>query len=477
MEKCVWGRVVAFWLLMTSAAISSAQTFTTLVNFDGSNGALPQGSLVQGTDGNLYGTTVHGGTPGYGTIFRMTPAGKVTTIYTFCVQTNCPDGYIPEAGLALATNGDFYGTTAGGGNASPPEGTVFKITPHGVLSTLYSFVNQYEYATNPSALIQATNGDFYGMTQGAGTGHGMIYKITPSGGFTSLYSFTGGTDGGYPVSGFVQATNGSLYAASQGISDANPPGEFFKISPAGVFTGLHSINYNDGEIINTLVQANDGNFYGTAAGGGSGCGVGCGTVFKMTPGGKLTLLYSFCSQANCADGFSPQAGLVQATDGNLYGTTWYGGASADSTCTQIGGCGTLFKITLTGTLTTLYSFNYTDGDGANALVQGTDGNLYGTTQYGGPASSEAGTVFRLSVGLEPFVTMLPNSGKIGATIKVLGSDLTGSTGVSFNGVPATFTVVSASEITATVPTGATTGTVQVVTPGGTLSSNVPFRIP
>jgi len=478
--KALLPAIMALWVLMTTAIASSAQTVTTLVNFDGSNGASPNGPLVQGTNGNFYGTTLLGGSQSYGTAFRMTPAGALATIYNFCVQPNCTDGNNPEAGLVLATNGDFYGTTTGGGNATPPEGTVFRITPQGARSTLYSFINTYAYATDPSALIQATNGDFYGMTQGTGTGYGMIYKVTPSGEFTSLYSFTGGIDGGYPVSGLVQASNGGLYAASSGISIGSPPGEFFVISLGGAFKGLRSIVYGDGEVVNTLVQATDGSFYGTAQQGGSAsdCGLsfGCGTFFKMTSAGKPTLLYSFCSQPNCTDGVFPYGALVQGTDGNFYGTTQYGGNGSNSLCISAGGCGTIFKVTPTGTLTTLYSFNYTDGNRPNGLVQGTDGDFYGTTQYGG-LTYNGGTAFSLSVGLGPFVETLPTSGKVGAAVRVLGSDLTGSSGVSFNGVPATFTVVSPSEITATVPTGATTGTVLVNTPGSALSSNVPFRVP
>ena len=199
---------------------------------------------------------------------------------------------------------------------------------------------------------------------------------------------------------------------------------------------------------------------------------GHGTVFRITPSGTLTTLYSFCSQSACTDGATPYAGLIQATDGNLYGTTAGGGARNND--------GTVFKITPTGTLTTLHRFCFQSGcaDGAgplSGLIQATDGNLYGTTDAGGVDGF--GTVFRLNVDLGPFVETLPASGKVGAAVKILGTNLTGATSVSFNGTGAAFEVVSASEISTTVPTGATTGTVQVVTPDGTLSSNVPFRVP
>jgi uncharacterized repeat protein (TIGR03803 family) len=209
-----------------------------------------------------------------------------------------------------------------------------------------------------------------------------------------------------------------------------------------------------------LLQATDGNFYGTTSGGGI---YAAGTVFKITPSGKLRTLHSFC----CGD-INP-SGLVQATDENFYGTTSSGGAN---------GWGTVFKITRSGTLTTLYNFCSKSAcpDGANplGLVQDTDGSFYGTTYTGG--ANNDGTVFRLSVHLGPFVETQPTSGKVGATVKILGTNLTGASRVTFHGAAAAFKVVSSSLITTTVPVGATTGRVQVVTPGGTLSSNVPFRV-
>jgi uncharacterized repeat protein (TIGR03803 family) len=182
----------------------------------------------------------------------------------------------------------------------------------------------------------------------------------------------------------------------------------------------------------------------------------------MTPSGTLTTLHSF----DGTDGSFPAASLVQATDGHFYGTTYYGGANGD---------GTVFKITPSGALTTLHSFDNMDGGNPSAaLVQATNGKFYGTTSDGG--ANGDGTVFSLSVGLDPFVETQPTSGKVGAAVKILGTDLTGTTSATFNGTAATFTVVSSSEIKTTLPTGATTGTVEVTTPNGTLKSNVVFRV-
>jgi uncharacterized repeat protein (TIGR03803 family) len=217
------------------------------------------------------------------------------------------------------------------------------------------------------------------------------------------------------------------------------------------------------------VLASNGTLYGTNTAGGSVNATG--TVFKLTPAGVLTTLHTFCKQTGCPDGQVPDAGLVLATDGNLYGVTSSGGTV---------GSGTIFKVTPSGAFTSLYSFcsqaGCVDGDSPDGtLIQATNGDFYGTTFSGG--TSGAGVVFSLSTGLGAFVQTVPTSGKVGTAVKILGADLTGATSVTFNGKTATFKVVSSSEITTTVPTGATTGTVKVVTPGGTLSSNVVFTVP
>jgi len=227
-------------------------------------------------------------------------------------------------------------------------------------------------------------------------------------------------------------------------------GTVFKMTPTGTLTTLDSFDYNNngGYPEAGLVQASNGQLYGTTYQGGI---YGYGTIFRMTPAGALTTLDSLD-----LDG-SSQAPLIQATDGYLYGT----------------GSNAIFRITPKGRIAIIYSFGEAEQYGANGLVQATDGNFYGSTQSGG---SGFGTVFKLSVGLGPFVEALPALGKVGADVKILGTNLTGATSVTFNGTVATFAVVSATEIKTTVPTGATTGTVQVTLPGGTLLSNVAFKV-
>ena len=235
--------------------------------------------------------------------------------------------------------------------------------------------------------------------------------------------------------------------------------------PAQTFTTLANFAGTGGTdpLQISLAQGTDGNLYGTTLTGPNNSGTGSGTIFMVTPAGTLTTLYSFGG----ADGAKPYAGLVLGTDSNFYGTTAYGGAH---------GYGNVFKITPAGVLTTMHSFDSTDGAGPyGGLAQATSGIFYGTT-YGGGTSYQ-GTVFSLAVGLGPFVTTLPTSGKVGATVRILGTNLTGATSVTFNGTAAVFTVISPTLISTIVPAGATTGTVQVTTPSGTLTSNVSFTVP
>lgn len=257
----------------------------------------------------------------------------------------------------------------------------------------------------------------------------------------------------------LQAPNGNLYGTTA-AGGSNNVGTVFKITPGGALTTLHNFDTTDGAApLAALTQGTDGNFYGTTDTGGAN---GYGTIFAITPGGTLKILYSL----RPTDGANPIAGLIQATDGNFYGTTSDEGPNF---------LGTIFRITPGGTLTTMYSFSPTDGqDAEGGLVQGTDGNLYGTTTEGGTFG--AGIVFSLATGLGPFVKTVPTSGSVAANVTILGSDLTGATSVSFGGAPAAFTVVSASEIATAVPAGATSGKVQVTTPSATLLSNVAFKV-
>jgi len=476
-----WRAACTVFLLCAATAIAApAQTFQTLINFNGYDGDNPDGmAFVQGEDGNLYGTAGYGGADcNAGTVFRITPTGGLTTLYIFCPAIKTTDGYYPRGSLVLGRDGYFYGTTFESDLTSTNHpGTFFKITPGGTLTTLHDF-NPADGRQPGGALVQANDGNFYGTSAFGGVNDdGTVYKITPGGELTTLYDFDLFPQGAIPVAGLIQATDGNFYGTTYWGGDYDG-GTVFKITSAGgkidtLYSFCSPLNCDDGNHTwATLVQGADGNFYGTTVAGGSGnCPVsgGCGTVFKITPAGQLTTLYSFCTETNCSDGGLPLAGLIQATDGNFYGTTNVGGAN---------GNGTIFQIIpgITPTLTTLHSFDGTDGlNPAGALFQATNGTLYGTTYAGGTYG--AGTVFSLSVGLRPFVTFVHDKGKVGSTAQILGQGLLGTTSVSFNGTPATtFSAKADTFLTATVPTGATNGPVTVTTHGRTLRSNVRFLV-
>ena len=469
---------------------ASAQTLTTLVTFNGSNGANPQfGALVQGLNGSLYGTTFYGGAYSQGTVFELTTSGELTTIYSFCARKACKDGANPESGLVLGPNGDLYGTTNGGGNYN--LGTVFEIasTSPGRFKTLYNFCSlplcgDGEVPTD--SLLLGPDGNFYGTTWGGGkrgSPNGTVFRLTPAGQLTTLRRFCTANngqwclDGASPYGGLTYAQDGNYYGMTYvgGTSDA---GAIYSVSPSGQFSPVYSFcTTKPCENVNpaaTLMQSANGKLYGTSYDGNL-----YGAIFEFRNGVGVKNLYNFCQLAECADGYFPSGALLQGTDGNFYGTTTSGGVNPCN-----GSCGTLFEITPTGALTTLYRFcsqaNCTDGKRPEgSLMQATDGNFYGVTYSGGDLAclDGCGTAFRLATGLQPFVLVNPSASPEGTTVAILGNHLNGSSVVRFNGAAATFRVVSETEITATVPVGATSGMVTVTTPSGTLSSNIVFRVP
>jgi uncharacterized repeat protein (TIGR03803 family) len=355
-----WKHLWAAFLFCAVAAIaSSAQTFTTLLDFNGTNGNGPS-ALTQGFDGNLYGTTEGGGTNMAGTVFKVTPAGTLTTLHSFCSQLRhglCVDGQVPGAELVQATNGEFYGPTNSGGPTS--SGLIFRISAAGKATTLYNFCSQPACADGviPRGMVQATNGNLYGTAfAGGANAQGTVFEITPTGTLTTLYSF-GGADCNAPYGTLIQAADGNLYGTTLGggSPSTNCPsgcGTVFKFTLSGTLTTLHSFDLTDGAGPSGLVQGSDGNFYGTTDGGGTGrylpCGDSCGTVFKITAAGTFTTLYNFCSKVNCPDGGVTGAALIQGTDGDFYGTIHDGG--------NRNGSGTIFKITPQGALTTVHDF-------------------------------------------------------------------------------------------------------------------------
>jgi uncharacterized repeat protein (TIGR03803 family) len=450
-------------LSLTIAELPASAQISVLYNFGvGSNDPThpgPPGLLAQGQDGNLYTTAPLGGVLGSGSVFDVTPTGTLTRLYDF--DYHGTGATSPESGLTLGTDGNFYGTTTAGGTSG--FGTVFKITPTGTLTVLYNFTGGTDGSDPFAPPVQGTDGNFYGTTSGAGNGgNGTVYKLTASGMFKTLYQFDF-IHGAGPLAPLVQGTDGNLYGTTPtGGTQGNGLGTVFKIATSGKLTVLYNFDQTHGAFPEAgLTPGADGNFYGTTHEGGAHNG---GAVFKITPAGKLSLVHSF---NGTTDGYYTYAGVLQATDGNFYGVTENGGTV---------GSGTIYSVSPTGKYSVLYDFDGTTAGGAEVtLFQHTNGILYADTYGGGSAG--AGTFFSLDAGLGPFVSLLPTSGKVGKTVGILGQGFAGTTAVSFNGTPATiFTVSSDTYLTASVPNGATTGTVMVVTPSGTLTSNHKFLV-
>jgi len=414
------------------------------------DGAYPAASLIQGTDGNFYGTTTGGGAYGEGEVFKITPSGNLTIVYSFCPAggTNCADGSQPHAQL-LQIAGDFYGTTTlGGANGG---GTVFKLTPSGTHTILYNFCSQggsgcTDGSVPQAALILGTDGNFYGTTlDGGANGDGTVFQLTPSGAHTALYSFCSQgncADGQNPESALVElngifygTASGGGYNATYGVTS----GTAFSITSSGDFNLIYTYCQvidciGDDGSVGTAPESGflllNGNFYGTSEGGGPGTD---GTVYEMSPTGTLTTLSSFYG----TDGESPVAGLTLGSDGNFYGTTLQGGTNGS-------GLGTAFNVTPSGTLTTLYNFCSTGGnlctDGElpfAGLIQGIDGNFYGTTSGGGANTTVAsstgyGTVYKITVNTTKAnsttaLTATPNPAQVGQPV-TLQTTVSGTNG-------------------------------------------------
>lgn len=351
--------------VVTTTALADPATVQILYSFPASPAGGP-GSVVLGSDGNFYGTTRSiGEGNGAGIVFRMTPEGTYTSLYVF----DAPDGLEP-GDLIQGRDGNFYGTTARGGSGAGETtpyglGTVFKISPAGVFTSLYSFTGMGDGAGPWASLVEGNDGNFYGI---AGS---VVFKITSDGVLTPLHTFTAAEGSGSSVA-LVQGNDGDFYGRTDGEGGVSAS-ILFKITPAGTLTTLYtfpSVTPVGASIEAALVQASDGNFYGTTIAGGTN---NAGSIFKLTPEGAFTTLYSFSGAANTG----PEVALVEGSDGRLYGTT----------------SKTLFAIVLDGTLTTLYSFP--DYWGPTSLVEDGSGTFYGTTFAGGTGGG--GTFFKMTL--------------------------------------------------------------------------------
>ena len=367
--------------------------------YSAADGSSPSG-VIQGRDGNFYGATSNGGYFNQGTVFRVTPDGVETVLYSFAGGN--ADGANPTGNLVQGSDGNFYGATGSGGAGKcpgpepvgyngPPStcGTLFKLTPNGAETVLHIFSGGADGGEPTGSLVQGSDGDFYGTTS---YGSGTVFAITPQGEETALYSFPNYTNDGSKPSSLIVGSDGNFYGTTF-IGGNSNYGTVFRITPAGAETVvLYSfLGGSDGELPSaSLAEGSDGNFYGTTPFGGSSRD---GTIFRITPSGDETVLYSF--PGGTKNGANPYTALIQGDDGSFYGTTQAGGNENNNPCG--GGCGSLFKITPTGNETTLYLFAASTMDGAlpaGSLIQGSDGNFYGTTSGGG--QFDGGTVFQIT---------------------------------------------------------------------------------
>jgi uncharacterized repeat protein (TIGR03803 family) len=398
--------MLALTLALTVAVVPTpqahAQTYSVLYSFSGqTDGAYPYGGVILDAAGNVYGTTFQGGDlegcglfKGCGVVYKVDPSGKQTVLHTF--RGNA-DGRQPYFGnLLLDTAGNLFGTTVYGGmKGNIGMGTAFEVATTGRETVLHRFIGGAKDGQQPSqGLIQDANGDFYGTTVAGGNGpyggYGTVYRMSKSGKVAVLHSFIG-NDGVEPTGWLTQDSAGNFYgtAITGGPTGA---GTVFKITKTGKFTLLYTFKGAPDGFLPQGALAVDkaGNVYGATSEGGNAnaCpAFGCGVIFKISKNGKDTILHTFVGP----DGAAPSGGVLLDAAGNLYGTTWAGGAH---------GNGSIFKLDKTGKLTTLYSFTGgTDGGLPFAgLTADQAGNFYGTTNLGGITKCESGcgVVFKLT---------------------------------------------------------------------------------
>ncbi len=443
------------------AVCAQAQTVDFLTQFSGGQGSST--GVVQATDGNFYGAA-GGGANGLGQLFQMTPTGKLSTIYSFCSLPGCADGEYPGPAPILGSDGNLYGVTDGGTTIGS---TFYKVTLDGQLTTLYTFcASSCADGVFANGVVQGTDGNFYGTTAVSGNGGGgTIFRISPTGQFNLLYTFCSlakCADGSTPYFPPVQSSDGNFYGTTYegGVAGG---GVVYELTSSGTYKVLHNfcgqsgMNCKTGGNPSTVIADNKGNIFGTSVYSDE-------VAFEITSNHQYRVLYTF----GAGEG-SPFTGLTLASDSNFYGMTQDGGGRRE---------GTIFKITSAGKFTTLFVFgccNQGYDPSPGPLFQGTSGILYGATLYGAPPCCY-GTIFSLSDSIPPLVETVPVAGKVGQSVLILGSGLTGSSSVKFDGVKASFTVESDTYIKSTVPAGAKTGTVSVVTPTGTLNSNPQFVV-
>jgi uncharacterized repeat protein (TIGR03803 family) len=475
--------LLASFQLCSATTVNAVVTFNVLHQFNGLDGAAAGlnntesvGTIVEGNDGNLYGTTPGGGSDSVGVFFRISPAGTYTVLREFVSTVVADPGGMPQ-GLHLGRDGSLYGSTRLGLGVNE-GGTVYKMSLNGAKAILHNFTSSEGCA--PSTPVQGLDGSLYGTTLTCSgtstTGTGTVYKITPGGIHSILHKFNNDAEGNYPLASLVLGKDGNLYGTTS-MHGLIPPnrigyGTVFRITPSGAFKTLHVFdnNKNPGDGVPDgiprhapLLQGNDGNFYGTTTEGGIFNG---GTIFKITPAGIFSIIHNFDQIHGSSQGYDPEAGLIQASDGNFYGTTRSRARN---------NLGVVFRITPSGVYTVIKTFNSVleGGMSASPLVQHTNGFLYSASD--GLGLNNAGNLYRIGLGLPATILAIPNTAKAGSKIGIYGN-FTGATGIKFNGVSALLTGTSNTSRIATVPAGPATGRITITKATGTLTSSKPFLV-
>ncbi|MGC1449805.1 MAG: choice-of-anchor tandem repeat GloVer-containing protein [Candidatus Sulfotelmatobacter sp.] len=448
---------------------AQAQTPTVLYTFmQTTNACAPRGNIVQGRDGNMYGGGAACGANGSGAVYKISPAGAESVFFSFPQQwINCGG-----AGLTLGSDGNFYGTCIAG-NPATGLGSIFRLTPAGVFTDLHDFtgVNGDSLPVYPP--IQASDGNFYGVSGNEVQICGNVYRLTPAGGYTNLHAFSGND---CHSSNLFQASDGNLYGTLAQCTLPGSVGCVYKISTAGVFKEIHGFAFTTGENPCTgMIQGKDGKLYGAT---NQGALNGSGNIYKLTTAGVPTDLHDFnnATDASCVNNVGPPVNLLQVSDGSFYGVNPAYGPYG----------GSIYKLT-SANVFSAFLFPSTDVDGnspSSTLIQNTNGLVYGTTPSGGGSSTTCtqicqGTFFSVATGDVPFVSLEPTqkTGNVGASVGMFGQGFSSASVVKFGGVAATSVTRSGTTyLAAVVPAGAHTGAVTVTTGATTLKSPQTYKV-
>ena len=449
---------------------AQAQTPTLLHTFmqTQTDACAPRGNIVQGRDGNMYGGG--GACANNGAIYKISPAGVESVFFNFPAQwTNCGG-----AGLTLGSDGNFYGACEGG-NPATGMGSIFRLTPAGVFTDLHDFDGKNGDSLPMYPPIQASDGNFYGVSGNEVQVCGNVYKLTPAGVYKNLHTFVFGNE--CHSSNLVQASDGNLYGTLADCEVVQGAGCVYRISTAGAFKEIHDFAFTTGQVPCTgLIQGKDGKLYGATQQGAANSN---GNIYKMTTAGVAADVHDFnnATDASCVNNVGPPVNLLQVTDGSFYGVNPADGPN---------GNGSIYKLTSAGVFKA-FLFPNPPVDGSlpsSTLIQHTNGLVYGTTPGGGGGSSGCpqtcqGTFFGVATGDAPFVNLEPTQtmGTVGAHVGIFGQGFGSTSVVKFGGVAATsVTRTGTTYLTAVVPGGAHTGAVTVTTGATILTSPQTFRV-